>query len=433
MDYILNALAMAVELTNIILCYTQILQKELCDRKRRIAIAYVGAVLCSGVYTFYSGESWSVFIRLTIPCIAASFTINWNKVKTIMLSPCAYMLESAVCAMCSYIVAMVLDVSQISLIQNKVASIFINSIFSILIGMKYLIDIRKNVRSTKLAFSKLVYMAIIIGAISFLFILGAVQAIGEDYKVPYNQTNFLGFLLSSMCMIFFFLFIWLSTTIYKKNAFQKEKDMMNLQMVEQERYIKLVVEKDMDMRKFRHDVKEHMRLVHKYLEDSEYDEAKEYIRKMYEVFSESQIIRYTGINAVDAIISEKKRCMDEKGIVLNWKASVCEFPMRLEIFDMCTMFTNIITNAIESCEKLETGDRYIDMSISIYEDNVHISESNKTRSVMGFDEFGDPISTKEHKREHGYGCKNIRGVVEKYGGELKYTIEDEIFSIDIIL
>ena len=100
------------------------------------------------------------------------------------------------------------------------------------------------------------------------------------------------------CIVFFFLFIWLSKTIYKKNVYEKEKDMMNLHMIEQEKYIKLVVEKDMDMRKFRHDVKEHMSIVYKCMEDSAYEEGKEYIRKMYEVFSDSQVTRYIGINAV---------------------------------------------------------------------------------------------------------------------------------------
>lgn len=293
--------------------------------------------------------------------------------------------------------------------------------------------IEKNVKTDKLGFSKGVYVAVTIAAISFLFIMSAVQAIGTNYNVPYNQTNFLGFLWTIVCIVFFFLFIWLSKTIYKKNVYEKEKDMMNLYMIEQEKYIKLVVEKDMDMRRFRHDVKEHMSIVYKYMEDLAYEEGKDYIRKMYEVFSDSQVIRYTGINAVDAIISEKKRYMDEKGIVFNMKPSICKFPSRLEIYDMCTMFANIISNAIEACDILEADDKYIDMSVFIYEGKVFISESNKLKKALKFDEMGNPISTKEDKNKHGFGSKNIREVVEKYGGELRYHMDNEVFTIEIII
>lgn len=433
MDYILDGILMIVDLTNIILCYTQILRKELCDNKKRIILAYVSAAICSGIYTFCSTEAWSIFIEIAIPCTAVVFVINWDRMKTILLLPCAYVLESAVCIMCSYIVAMILDVPQATLANDKVAEIFICLSVSLIIGGKLLYDRKKGIKNDKLGFSKGVYVSVTIAAISFLFIMSAVQAIGTDYKVPYNQTNFLGFLWSIVCIVFFFLFIWLSRTIYKKNVYEKEKDMMNLHMIEQEKYIKLVVEKDMDMRKFRHDVKEHMSIVYKCMEDSAYEEGKEYIRKMYEVFSDSQVIRYTGINAVDAIISEKKRRMDEKGIVFNMKPSICEFPSRFEIYDMCTMFTNIISNAIDACDSLEGCDKYINMSVSIYEGKVLISECNKLANALKFDEMGNPISTKEDKNKHGFGSKNIRAVVEKYGGELRYHIDNEMFEVEIVL
>ena len=85
MDYILDGILMIVDLTNIILCYTQILRKELCNNKRRIIVAYVGVAICSGIYTFCSTEAWSIFIEIAIPCIAVVFVINWDRMKTILL------------------------------------------------------------------------------------------------------------------------------------------------------------------------------------------------------------------------------------------------------------------------------------------------------------------------------------------------------------
>ena len=433
MDCVWDVAAIIVELTNVILCYTQILQMELCDKKRRVAMVYIGTLLVSVLYLLYRDEEWAIFFEILIVCIAVVFAIKGKKLKTILLCPCAYMLESAVCIMCSYIVAMILNVPNSMVVDNKKMVVLIGTMISLIIGLKYLYDKMKRKKYLKMEYTKLVYIAITIGSISFMFILGAVQSIGKRYNVPYNQTNFLGFLLSCVCMIFFCLFLWLSRTIYKNNTYQREKDMMNLHMLEQEKYIKLVVEKDIAMRRFRHDVKDHMGIISAYIEKSEYSEAKEYIDKMYETFSESQLIRYTGITAVDAVISEKKRYMDEQAIKFNWEGSICEFPLRLEIFDMCTLFTNILNNAIEACESLEADERSIEMTVSIGDDKVYIKESNVLKNDISFDESGNPVSIKGDTLNHGYGSKNIRAVVEKYNGELGYKTEKGIFTIEIIV
>lgn len=433
MDYVWGVSRTIVELTNILVCYSQLLQMKLCDKKRRIAILYVCTILFSIVYNFFGDSEGLVLFNMAYCCIAVLFVIKEKRLKCFLLYPCAYMLETVVCIMCSYIVAMLLDIPHFILEGKEEMVILINASFFILVGLKYLYDKIRNRNQLKLAFDKAVYIAITIGAISFLFILSAVQYIADVYDIPYNQTNLLGFLLSCVCMIFFFLFLWLSTTIYKNNLYQKENDLMNLHMLEQERYIKLVIEKDIDMRRFRHDVKEHMWVVSKYIESSEYSQAKNYIDKMYDTFSDSQLIRYTGVTAVDAVISEKKRIMDDMGIKFEWEGSICEFPLRFEIFDVCTLFSNILNNAIEACGQLDDVYRTINMKVSIEEGRVYIYEGNVLKNPIIFDEKGNPVSIKSDRENHGYGSKNIRAVVEKYDGELQYKIEAGMFCIEIIV
>ena len=59
--------------------------------------------------------------------------------------------------------------------------------------------------------------------------------------------------------------------------------------------------------------------------------------------------------------------------------------------------------------KIAKSKRRIQEWIDHYgEDKVYISESNKLRSAISFNETGNPISTKENKKEHGYGfCVDI--------------------------
>jgi hypothetical protein len=45
---------------------------------------------------------------------------------------------------------------------------------------------------------------------------------------------------------------------------------------------------------------------------------------------------------------------------------------------------------------------------------------------------GLPETTKEDKHYHGFGVKSIRYITEKYGGDMSVTMEDGVFSLDLI-
>ncbi|MBP3272292.1 MAG: GHKL domain-containing protein [Ruminococcus sp.] len=43
------------------------------------------------------------------------------------------------------------------------------------------------------------------------------------------------------------------------------------------------------------------------------------------------------------------------------------------------------------------------------------------------------MTSKEDKSLHGYGVGNIRKTVEKYGGMMRLTCKDKIFTMELIL
>lgn len=103
------------------------------------------------------------------------------------------------------------------------------------------------------------------------------------------------------------------------------------------------------------------------------------------------------------------------------------------MFDLCTIFTNILNNAIEACERLEHSDKVVEVVVNMDRGKLYIKESNKTNNsvIMGND--SNPISTKGDNRNHGYGCKNIRAAVEKYDGDINFSVENGMFCVEIFI
>ena len=42
-------------------------------------------------------------------------------------------------------------------------------------------------------------------------------------------------------------------------------------------------------------------------------------------------------------------------------------------------------------------------------------------------------TSKEDKKNHGFGVKNIKSVVKDYGGEVSFSVLDDMFSVSVII
>ena len=236
-----------------------------------------------------------------------------------------------------------------------------------------------------------------------------------------------------ICCVVFMAASGRTARIMKNNTLHiEEKKSMEMCIEKQEKYIQAIRDKDSIMRRFRHDIKGHLTALEYYLQDGELEGAKDYIKEINVLMDKGTVKEYTGIGAADAIISEAQSRMKDKRIELLWNGSMSDVG-EIKIFDLCTLFMNILNNAIEACEKLQVCDRQIICHVYRYENKIYIREKNKTVSKVVIGDDNIPVTTKEDKRKHGIGSKNIKDVVCKYNGQLIYKSEDGWFSIEIIL
>jgi len=99
-------------------------------------------------------------------------------------------------------------------------------------------------------------------------------------------------------------------------------------------------------------------------------------------------------------------------------------------YDLCILFSNLISNAVEACEKLSRAAKIISMTLCESERTFEISLENPTEWQVDEKLLGKG-STKEDKENHGYGIRNIRDVVHKYNGDIDFGISGNIFSVKI--
>lgn len=141
----------------------------------------------------------------------------------------------------------------------------------------------------------------------------------------------------------------------------------------------------------------------------------------------------SGNPILDAIMTQKKQYCIGHHIQLTCKADGKAFDF-LFVKDICSIFGNILDNAIEAVLPLENADdRVISGEICRKNDFLLIRFENRYqgKSLMP----GEPLpdSTKRDKENHGYGLKSIRLAVEKYGGSMHIQAQGGWFVIKILI
>ena len=140
----------------------------------------------------------------------------------------------------------------------------------------------------------------------------------------------------------------------------------------------------------------------------------------------------TNNDALDLILTEKSLLCQKKNISLKCVADCSKLNFIAEA-DLYSLFGNMIDNAIEAVTKLEDVNK---RSISLIVRNAlsctSIFISNYYEGKINLDYNGIPKTTKVNNGYHGYGLKSIKLIVEKYHGDFKIDIKDNIFIIQIL-
>jgi hypothetical protein len=104
----------------------------------------------------------------------------------------------------------------------------------------------------------------------------------------------------------------------------------------------------------------------------------------------------------------------------------------MEFEDVCSLFMNAFDNALEACKNMSRRAKTISLFIHRQDEIVFVKIENSKENRIVEDADGLLTSKNEHEF-HGYGMKNMRRVAERYGGNMVYDYDDEMFSVLITL
>ena len=221
---------------------------------------------------------------------------------------------------------------------------------------------------------------------------------------------------------------------------REQADILELQ-TEKQRYM---ADKDMaqftekaldDLRCIRHDLKNQYAYMKILLTEERYDELQSYFANMSENLPVQLNTIDCGNRSVNTILNLEMAKIGAEHISFNHRLVVPPvLPIAEE--DVCAIIGNILDNAIEECRKLSKAGREdvsIDLDIHPYNSYLLLICNNPTDLKTINFSHGGILTSKKDNRFHGYGTRIVSKLAEKYNGCAEFSVNDGIFSAQVML
>ncbi len=200
------------------------------------------------------------------------------------------------------------------------------------------------------------------------------------------------------------------------------------------------------VRAVRHDMKNHMEVLRNLLQKESLsdsgmsEEIREYFEDMDAAVEQLDGRAHTGNPITDAVIGSKFRYAEREipDIRLDAEDFSATAGKGIRAYDIGIILNNGLDNAIEACKRLreekpeqeafirvrsfKNGKMYFLEIENSFDGKVHREEGS-----------GRLLSTKENKKLHGIGLKNIESCARKYGGDMDCIITDNRFILSVML
>ena len=231
-------------------------------------------------------------------------------------------------------------------------------------------------------------------------------------------------LIPVMIFAFYYIFWWITAKLTESARLQQENILLQL---ENKRYDEL--KSYMNHSKIlRHDFRQHLLVINDLAESGKISNLLKYLSQLNDS-SRTKYKIFCLNNAVDAVASHYDSIAGSQDTKIFWRLEIPSvLPMKES--DFCAVLGNLTENALKAVKTLDTSKRRININSSMLSDSMlALSIENPFEGAIKFGKNGLPLSSSEG---HGIGLASVSNIVERYGGSLNISAENNIFSAGAI-
>lgn len=224
--------------------------------------------------------------------------------------------------------------------------------------------------------------------------------------------------------ILIFIIIALIVSCITKSYFESASNLLEKQVKEQVKYYQKIDHLNKEIRRFRHDYKNHMICLQSLIEKNDRDEALEYIKGITHQDIIESFSFFSGNQIADAILYDKTELAKQSGGDIKFDGFISD---KIPASDLCIILSNALDNAIEACARLDSDDNKVIKIKCACIKGIQIIKILNPNSNM----LPESKTSKDDKENHGYGLYNIKRTIEKFNGQMKISSQTPLFVLEL--
>lgn len=276
-----------------------------------------------------------------------------------------------------------------------------------------------------------------IGKVWYLFsILPIALMVSTIYTIPISYANIRvgkvyakGFIITilelALYLIVFILFYIFSKTTIEKTKLTERNNILEIQKSYTESlqsYIKYTS-------KARHDFKHSVHVMSRLADEGNLSALKDYIAQYENSLTVTAPVRICKSEALNALFNHYRQQAIENNVDINWRIDLPDKSRILDV-DLCSIFGNILENAIDGCCTIEEGKRYFNLTSEIKGDCLYIVSTNNYGKPLRMD--GEEFSSTKHQGK-GIGLYSMKSITAVYDGIFEAGNNDSEFFVNIVM
>jgi two-component system sensor histidine kinase AgrC len=256
----------------------------------------------------------------------------------------------------------------------------------------------------------MVLVPVISMVLIFLYLIG-----GDVFFARYGYEWLILYCVLLLVINAYCLYFW-----YDVAANQRLKHRLELMRQQNEcihQYYEDLEKNYCQSRKIIHDIRNHINALE---QSQKLEQTQKYFEDVHLMLNALGLRFYTDNRMLNIVLNDKLKSLEAEQVECSVGGIDLHF---LSDIDITTIFSNLLDNAIEACEKKQ------EFWIKIKGDQIHDFLVIKLQnSYSGKYEQGSSL-----KQGHeGLGLENVRKTLEKYHGELKIESRENIFSATLV-
>lgn len=307
-----------------------------------------------------------------------------------------------------------------NIISDKYTNIISNSVSILIIGIIIVVFlIFKKHKNSNYRINIFYLFLIIAGEVSIGGFITAFQFV-KGYSKMFAVMLCVG------GIVFLILSIVMMVNYISKNHYKEIADINERLLKSKENYYTMLLQKDKDTIKFRHDISKHLNCMYILFDKGKYDELRKYFDKIGAELNELRPKIQTGNDLVSAILNDiAEKYLSVKYEIegkLSNEINVCSM-------DLCTIFYNLFENAFAAADKSDK--KSVKISFKYIGCNLFCRIENSTLhnvSILN----NRLVTEKEDKENHGFGTKNAVACIEKNGGTIEFSCDNNLFLTEVV-